>query len=395
MKNTDIKAAIVALMSVFMLGIIFILPGSLSVELMEGAGLNAAQFGTLVLGLFLTSCIVQVFMGPAVDKVGYKPIALGGFILASLGMLVFAFSTDFPVLFVGTVLFGISAMALNTVGNTLLPVILFQGKDPARASNFGNAFYALGYILTPLLFVFLLRTMKMAYGSALLIIGAVALIFFLFTLFTRLPSVSTGFRFSMAIKLLGRPAVLITAAALFCYISLEVSMGAWIRKLMEELYLGGNVSGASAKTSLVLSLFGVAMMVGRLLTSAIKGLTDMGPRLIILASLISLLSIIIMMTAQSPLWGIVAVLLAGISFAPIFPTIVGVTFHKFEPGLYGSIFGIIFSVGLLGGTFVPKVIGDLSVGSTVQQSLLIAAVMAVILLVISLFIGRVGRQKAG
>jgi len=41
---------------------------------------------------------------------------------------------------------------------------------------------------------------------------------------------------------------------------------------------------------------------------------------------------------------------------------VGVTFAKFEPRLYGSIFGIIFAIGLLGGTFVPQIVGNLSVG---------------------------------
>ena len=92
--------------------------------------------------------------------------------------------------------------------------------------------------------------------------------------------------------------------------------------------------------------------------------------------------------------GIIAVLLAGLAFAPIFPTIVGVTFAKFDPSLYGSIFGIIFSIGLFGGTFVPKYIGNLSVGSTVQQSLPIAAIMAGILLVISLLIGKVGKPKS-
>jgi hypothetical protein len=40
---------------------------------------------------------------------------------------------------------------------------------------------------------------------------------------------------------------------------------------------------------------------------------------------------------------------------------------------------------------VPKWIGNLSVGSTVQQSLVIPAVMAGILFLISLVIGRVGK----
>jgi hypothetical protein len=49
---------------------------------------------------------------------------------------------------------------------------------------------------------------------------------------------------------------------------------------------------------------------------------------------------------------------------------------------------------LLGGTFLPKFIGNLSVGSTVQHSLPIAVIMAGVLLVISLFFGRIGKPKA-
>jgi fucose permease len=284
-------------------------------------------------------------------------------------------------------------MSLNTVGNTLIPVVLFEGKDPARASNFGNGFFGLGYTLTPLLIVFVLKVLNLGYTSALIIIGIFSLIFLVFVFTTSFPQVSTGFKFSMAFKLLTKPAVLVAALALFCYTSMETSMGTWIKKLMEELYGGSTNVNAAAKAGLVLSLFGVAMMVGRFLFSTVRNLTAMGSKVIILMSILSGLAILLMIVASSPGMGIVAVLLAGLAFAPIFPTIVGVTFAKFDPSLYGSIFGIIFSVGLLGGTLVPKFIGNLSVGSTVQQSLPIAAIIAAILLVISLFIGRIGKPK--
>ncbi len=86
-------------------------------------------------------------------------------------------------------------------------------------------------------------------------------------------------------------------------------------------------------------------------------------------------------------------LVAGISifllaFAPMFPTIVGVTFSKYDAGLYGSIFGIIFSIGLLGSMILPKLIGSLSVNKTVQQSLPITGIMAGVLLIIVLLMGR-------
>ena len=385
--------AIVALMAVFTLAICFIILGSISVELMDALKINEGEFGTLVMGIFLTSCIVQIFIGPLVDKVGYKPVAILGFLITSLSMFILAFSSTFSIALTACILLGVGAMSLNTVGNTLIPVVLFEGKDPARASNFGNGFFGLGYILTPLLIVFILKTLSLSYSTALIIIGILSLIFLVFTLITSFPQVSTGFKLSMVFKVLFKPAVLIAALALFCYISLEISMGTWIKKLMEELFGSTNINAAT-KAGLVLSLFGVTMMAGRFLTSNIKNLTAMGSKVIIFASLLSLLAILLMIISKGPALGIVAVLLAGLAFAPIFPTIVGITFAKFDSSLYGTIFGIIFAIGLLGGTFVPKFIGNLSVGSTVQGSLPIAALMAGILLVISLFIGRIGKLKA-
>jgi hypothetical protein len=69
-----------------------------------------------------------------------------------------------------------------------------------------------------------------------------------------------------------------------------------------------------------------------------------------------------------------------------------VTFAKYDASLYGSIFGIIFAVGLLGGTFIPKYIGNLSATGTVQGSLTVAAVMAGLLLIIALIMGAAGKK---
>ena len=135
------------------------------------------------------------------------------------------------------------------------------------------------------------------------------------------------------------------------------------------------------------------MMVGRFLASTMKNLTAMGAKVISVTAFVSALAIVGMIVTKNPALAVAAILLTGLAFAPIFPTIVGVTFAKFEPALYGSIFGIIFAVGLLGGTFVPKLIGNISAHGTVQNGLLIAVVMAGILFLISLFIGRAGRPK--
>lgn len=388
MKKTT---AVVAIMAVFSLAICFILLGAISVELMASLNINEGQFGSLVMGLFLTSCIVQVIIGPLVDKLGYKPIAILGFVVTSGSMFLLAFAPTFSLALLACILLGVGAMSLNTVGNTLIPVVLFGGKDPARASNLGNAFFGLGYVLTPLLFVLFLKSLSLSYTTSVSIVAALVVVFLLFALATSFPPAATGYQFSMAIKLLGKAAVLIAALALFCYISLEITMATWVKPLMTELFGGSESPNAVSNAGLVLSFFGVAMMLGRFLASTMKNLTAMGARIISLMSLISVISIVAMILTKSPAVAVVAILLTGLVFAPIFPTIVGVTFAKFEPALYGSIFGIIFAVGLLGGTFVPKIIGNLSVGRSVQASLPIAAIMAGILFILSLFIGRVGK----
>ncbi len=90
-------------------------------------------------------------------------------------------------------------------------------------------------------------------------------------------------------------------------------------------------------------------MIGRFAASAVKNLTAIGIKVIVIASLVSVATLTVMFKAGSPTVAIAAVIVTGFAFAPIFPTIVGVTFSKYEPRYYGSIFGIIFAVGLFGG----------------------------------------------
>jgi fucose permease len=391
-KSTK-TTAVVALMAVFGLGISFIIIGAISEEMKHSLGITNAQIGHLTLALFLTSMIVQLFIGPMVDKFGHKPLAALGFLVAGGSMLLLAFSTSFSAALGASILLGIGAMCLNTVGNTLIPVVLFDGKDPARASNFGNAFFGLGYVVTPLIFS-LFSSLALNYRVGVSMIGGLLLVFLLIAAGTGFPRVFTGFQFSMAVKLLGKGAVLISAIALFCYISLEISMATWSKPYMTEIFGGEKSPSAVTNAGLVLSFFGVAMMLGRFLTSIVKNLTAIGVKVIAAAALISILAIVLMILTQNAGLAIMAVILVGLVFAPIFPTIVGITFAKFEPSLYGSIFGIIFAVGLLGGTFVPQIIGSLSMGATIQGSLYIMAAMAALLFVIALFMGRVGKRAA-
>ena len=132
---------VVALLCVFGLGMSFALLGSISVKLMPRLKIDTARFGTLISSFMITSLVASLIMGVIVDSLGYKPVAVFGFILTALVLFIIARGVNFKTLVVACVLLGFGAMALNTAGNTLIPVVLYGGENPAAASNFGNVFF--------------------------------------------------------------------------------------------------------------------------------------------------------------------------------------------------------------------------------------------------------------
>jgi fucose permease len=385
MKN---MCAIVAIMAVFTLAVCFIMTGSISEELKSKLGIDNSAIGTMVFIFSLTCMIVQLLVGPLVDRIGHKSLAVLGFLVAGISIFILAFAQSFALVLTAAVLLGIGAICCNTVGNTLLPVVLFDGKEPSRASNFGNAFVGLAFVLIPLTIVTLINDLGWSYERTLSIIASVVLTFAVFAFISNYPRVSTGFELAKAVRLLTQPLVLLAALALVCYIGLEFSMSTWIKPLMTELYEKTGNTNAVRDAGRILALFGLSMAVGRFLTSMVKNLSQIGTFVVAGGALVVVGSVMLMVCTANPRLTTLAVLVTGLAFAPMFPTIVGVTFSKYDAGLYGSIFGIIFSIGLLGSMILPKLIGSLSVNKTVQQSLPITAIMAGVLLIIALLMGR-------
>ncbi|MCX8036380.1 MAG: MFS transporter [Candidatus Sumerlaeia bacterium] len=384
---------VVAIMAVFTLATCFIMIGSVSEELKAKLKITNTDIGTLMMALMLASLAVQLMAGLLVDRFGHKPMAIVGFLVSSASILLLAFASSFAVAVVASVFLGIGAICCNTVGNTLLPVVLFDGKEPARASNFGNAFVGLAFVLTPLAIVTLINDVGMSYAATLSVIAVLIFVFAVFAIISDYPSVPTGFKLSMAVELLRQPAVLLAALALVCYMGLEFTMNTWSKPLMTEMFGGADAPNAVRNAGRALAMFGLAMAVGRFIFSTVKNLSQIGSLVIAATSAVAIVSILVLSKTGSTTLAIAAILVTGLALAPMFPTIVGVTFGKFDSSLYGSIFGIIFSIGLLGSMILPKIIGALSEGRTVQQSLPIAAVIAAALLVVALLMGRTGKVK--
>ncbi len=282
---------VVAIMAVFTLAVCFILIGSIAEELKANLKIDNNDIGSLTFIFFLVCIGTQLLAGPMVDKFGHKVLAITGFLVVCASIFLLAYATDFTMATVAAVLLGIGAICCNTVGNTLIPVILFEGKEPARASNFGNAFFGLGFVVTPFLISMLMSDMQVSYTVTLSILGGLVFLFAIASVTPSYPQVSTGFQMSMALQLLGRPAVLVAALALIGYMSLEPSMSTWIKPLMTELYTKEGSAAATRNAGYVLALFGLSMAVGRFIASSIKNLSALGANLIAICAVVSIAAI--------------------------------------------------------------------------------------------------------
>ena len=390
----NILTQIVALMCVFGLGMSFSLLGSIGVKLMPRLKIDQSKFGTMISAFMFTCLLASLVMGVVVDKIGYKPVAVFGFIATAACIFILAYGKTFVSCLVPCLLLGFGAMALNTAGNTLIPSILYKGANPAAASNMGNVFFGLGLFLTPLVVSFLFK--KVSYEKAVAALGVIVLLPVVVAILAIYPSASAGFAIGDAVALLKEPVVLIAALALFCYISLESSFCNWLAPYGKEVLskgVEGDTSVFDSHGQRLLSVFAIAMMAGRLGASFIPVITTYGGWFIAGAAVI-IAVIILAMSVGKKSWMWVLAVLSGLAFAPCFPTIVGVTASK-HPENFGSVFGIIFAIGLLGGVFVPKTIGKLAEGSSIQKSIKLLVPACVLLVVFAIILGRMKAAAAG
>ena len=382
---------IVALLSVFGLGMCFALLGSIGVKLMPRLNIDQGKFGSLISAFMFTCLAASLIMGVVTDSIGYKPVVVFGFVATAACVFMLSQGKTYTSVLFPCILLGFGAMAMNTAGNTLIPVVLFDGQNPAAASNLGNVFFGLGLFLTPLIVSFLFQ--KTSYEKTISVLGVIVLIPAVLAFLAKYPQSQLAFTIADVLALLKEPAVIIAALVLFCYISLEVSFCNWLAPFGKEIITATipdtDAGAVDASAQRLLSLFAIAMMAGRLAASQIGAITSYGSYFIAGAGHLSAVLILIMTTTKSPAAARILAILAGLAFAPCFPTTVGITFAKFSPEIYGSIFGIIFAVGLAGAVIVPKAIGNMAKGSSVQKSMKLLVPACIVLIILAILLGMV------
>jgi fucose permease len=281
-------------------------------------------------------------------------------------------------------------MALNTVANKLIPMVFFNGENPAAASNLGNVAFGVGLLLGPLLVSFLFR--KTSFENTVSALAVVIGVPVVVAALADYPKSEVAFEFAKALALLGEPAVLVAGLALFCYAALDVSFSNWLPAYGKEAMAASRPHAdpdlVDASAQRLISVYAVSLIVGRLLASQVEELTRYGSWFVAGGSLVAALLIVGMTVTRNDWLAWLLVFVAGLVSAPFFPTIVGVTFDKYGSEVRGSLFGIIFAGALLGGAIVPKAIGNLARGSSLQKSMRLLVPLCLILAILAFLLGQ-------
>ena len=334
------------------LGALFGLPetrGRLHVDLAQQGDI----FLTLYAGVFFSTIIV----GPIIDSFGNKTVLTTSAALVVAGLLCFLVAGSFVSALSSAFLLGFGGGGLNTAANALVADLYPQQRGAML--NLLGVFYGCGAVLIVVASKYLLPV-----GIAL---AAICTIAYLLLPFPRATE-PVGFSLFASIRAARYPMVMVFAALLFCESGNESAIGSWT-----STYTGSNA---------ILAVYWAGLMVGRVLGA--KLLTYVRKERLIFASGVGSAIGTVMLVASKCLAGAAIV---GLSFAAIYPTTLAIAADRYQR-LAGTIFGLLFAVGLLGAMSFPWIIGQTSEQFGLRAGMMLPLIGAVVIIVLVFVISR-------
>ena len=362
-----------------LLGVLFGLP-----EVRARLGVDLAQQGDLFLLLYFGVLVSSILVGPVIDRRGSKLVLLLSALLVALALGGFAAAHSFAGAAILAVLLGLGGGGLNTAANALVSDL--YSSERGEMLNVLGSFYAVGAVVFPLLAASLPAVFTV--GQLLVFAAALAALAAVAFALLRFPPARGAKSFSLGqlARVARAPGMLLWASVLFCESGNEAAVGGWTSS-----YLGA--AGANAyMATWVLTGYWAALMVGRLLAARL--LRRVSKAQLLLASGIGAAAGCAALLAAPSLEGMAAgVVLGGLSFAAIYPTTLAIAGDRY-PHLAGTVFGLLFSVGVAGGMAFPWAIGHLGQSWGMRRSMLLPVASSAMICLLVLMIRRHGNTAA-
>ncbi|MBC8172230.1 MAG: MFS transporter [Anaerolineae bacterium] len=298
--------------------------------------------------IFLSSLVTQLIAGVLIDRLGTRPVILAGSLAFGVGVWLCALASSLPMLYGAALVAGLGFGALGLGSMTMITAAFPEQR--VRYIGLINVFFGIGTVIGPFVGGIALSLT----GSAIAILwlaGGIAFLI-LFTVLWGIPlqpvagieaktaTISRSVYLSLGLWLCGLVVVL--------YSGLENGLGVW-----GPLYLNRSLALTPEIAAFLISAYYLMLTLGRVIVTVI-GVRIEAHKILLVSAAGTLAGISLLVFGHgNTALTIIAALLMGISFGPIFPTMFALATAAFpqSPGKVGS---IIASAGSLGGAlFIP------------------------------------------
>lgn len=356
-------------------GIILLLVGPMVPNLMETFQIGESLAG-LLLGLGSVGFILgPIFAGMVSDRINVRAALLIG-LAVELGVLVFfGVAQAFIAAAIANLLLHFGGSFVET-GVNIMPTLVESKRSPHGLMNLVHMFFSVGAFLGPLLIGFYIEATGEWRPIMFFTLIPTGLLF-LFTLQSRFPRRTSGKTNSSSLlrelaPVAVMPHVLFGALTLLLYVGAEVGISSWVvYYLQRELLLSPALSGAG------LSVLWIFVLIGRYLNSEL-GNRFSSRSLVMISGVSGAASIVVLVLVQSPTAAYLALAWTGLSFAGIFPHVMGELNNKL-PGRAGTVTAVMAVGASSGAALFQWLVGFVAEQLSVRIAFLIPALLQLLL----------------
>jgi fucose permease len=425
---------IVAFLGIFVYGLLAALPGSVLPTLERNQYLpNDSAVATFLLINAIGAVLAYIVSGPIIDRIGKKSAFLFGTAMVIASMVGFALTVTkvqaaaaLLLIFACSLALGLGANAIVAAGHALVADVAATWRNAAL--NLLDICFGLGLASVPLV----VQPLQQRGGLGMIFwsLGGAATVLLVLVLVSRFPTPMhpESSPIGEAGGLFRNPSFLLLAIALFMYVGMEVSVGKWVVTFMErdgrilasqglnvaqlqalartspELLsrffendpVGYAVAGYALRT---LTLFAIALLVGRLVSSFVLGILRMNSFLLMTTgSALTAVSLIVAFTASTSGTVRLGLIAAGFGMGPIFPTSVGLA-SVMMPRIAGTAMSLVMGVGFAGLLLIPPAVGYVSsatggAAGDVRTGLVTVMAASVVMLVLHILLTLRERRRS-
>ena len=271
-------------------------------------------------------------------------------LIVALAMVFFAGARSFGTASIAAILLGVGGGGLNTCTSVMVSDLYTERRGPML--NLLGIFFGVGAVSIPLMAASIEG--RFTIPQLFVLCAVLALVCALCYAVISFPPAKDKQAFSWRelLAVTKYHGVLLLAFILFCQSGNEACIAGWTSTYVD-------LTGYSPRVAtLILAAYWAALMLSRMVAARmLRGIEK--SHLILGVALLSLGGCAVLLSARSLMLLFTGAALIGLSYGPIFPTTLAIAGDRYAQRA-GTVFGLLFSIALVGGMTFPWAVGQVS-----------------------------------